>query len=75
MPCYTPDPGPSPEEIREAKMPAVLCGLLRKHGTSILDGVDWKVAGVSRNEVEAWWRDHQRKDEARRRRDATKERK
>jgi hypothetical protein len=70
MPCYTSDPGPSPEEIREAKMPAVLCGLLRKHGLSVLDGLDWDEIGVSRYTVESWWAYHQKQDEARRRREA-----
>lgn len=69
MPCYTPDPGPSYEELREAKMPAVLCGILSKHGLSVLDGLDWKEVGVSRNEVEGWWTHHKKIDEQRRKRE------
>lgn len=66
MPCFTPDPGPSEEEIREQKMPAVLCGILSKHGKDILTGLDWKEIGVSRSEVEAWWSQHQAADAQRR---------
>lgn len=69
MPCYTPDPGPSQEEIREAKMPSVLCGILTKYGPSILNGLDWKEIGVSRNEVEGWWRHHKQMDDQRRKRE------
>lgn len=69
MPCFTPDPGPSTEEIRAAKMPAVLCGILSMHGISILDGLDWREIGVSRNEVEGWWNHHKQQDERRRKRE------
>jgi hypothetical protein len=70
MPCYTPDPGPSPEEILESKMPAVLCGVLSKHGASILDGLDWKEIGVTKDEAFRWWDQHKRKDASRKKREA-----
>lgn len=70
MPCYTPDYGPTDAEILERKIPAVLCAILRAHGPSVLDGVDWKEAGVSHAEFSKWWKCHEQEDAERRRREA-----
>lgn len=45
---------------------AALCALLSHHGTSILDGVNWKEAGTTKAQTLAWWEDHKKKDAERR---------
>ena len=71
MPCT--DGGvPYPEsrlEILTTLTPQMLCAVLSAmsadEGRALLDKVDWKEAGVSRNRLEEWWRLHQQHDQAR----------
>lgn len=44
---------------------AALCGILSAN-PNILDKVDWAEAGITRRQIETWWKDHQAKDAARR---------
>lgn len=73
MPCFTPDPGPSEEELLERKMPSVLCAVVRKFGLEAINSIDWKEAGVSKGDFLRWWNEHERKDTARREREAERE--
>jgi hypothetical protein len=75
MPCYT---GPITEEERKINgmLPeqhaAVLCGIISAVGIEILDRVDWKEVGVSKELVLRWWALHQRDDEERKQREERK---
>jgi len=53
---------------------AVLCGILSAMITTDevkywLNEVDWKEVGVSRKRVEKWWKEHQKEDAERRKRE------
>lgn len=52
-----------------AKLEAILCGVFSKLSTSglkfILDNLDYSEMGVSREEIEQWWEDHQKRDKKR----------
>lgn len=73
MPCYT---GPITERelnlsdsMSERQQIAVLCGIVSALGIEILDRVDWKEVGVSKELVLRWWNRHQRDDEQRKKRE------
>jgi hypothetical protein len=81
MPCT--DGGvhypPSREEVLDEKAPAMLCAIMSaiSNGENIpitldrvLRHVNWKEAGVTRAEFDEWWKLHQRRDAARRAREA-----
>lgn len=66
----------SPRGADREMLESTLCGLftfLEKNKVpvlnEVLDNLDYKEMGVSRKEVEAWWREHKREDENRRRRE------
>lgn len=67
-PC---DPGPSnwrKLQQRDAMLCAVLTELERRSPTlgHYLDPIDWNEAGVSRADLESWWKEHKAQDRARR---------
>jgi hypothetical protein len=68
--------GPTREEVLDSKAPAMLCGLIgaleKSDFLDALDRIDWKEAGVSRAEFNAWWKQHREQDEDRRVREAEK---
>jgi hypothetical protein len=73
MPCeyYTPQEEAEIAHKSLRKIQAMLCGIctsMEKDGSMevTLSLVDWKEAGVSRYEFEAWWSEHKDKDKARR---------
>jgi hypothetical protein len=49
---------------------ASLCGIMyamEKHGPlAVLERVDWRETGVTRQRFDAWWEEHKQKDAARR---------
>ena len=66
MPCYG---GGDPVEIRELedtieKFEAVLCGIMRVD-PSIVNRIDWKEVGITKQQHMNWWKEHQREDAAR----------
>jgi hypothetical protein len=76
MPCTdggVPYP-PSEYELLQAKAPAMLCALLLALPGEVVyraaTQADWIGAGVTRDEFERWWVEHQRRDVMRRLRDA-----
>jgi hypothetical protein len=71
MPCY--DGREAEVNSRNYQLSAVLCGIITKHGTQILDTLDWKEIGVKRSVVDNWWKEHLAAD-ARRREFARKQR-
>lgn len=68
MPCVS---GPSFEQSREeslqAKMPAVLCALLRIYPVEhvVWQSLDWANAGVTYREFVTWAAKHKREDDER----------
>lgn len=67
MPCYD---GCREDEKRDRetakKVEAVLCGVIKDSGFGvILNHLDFAECGVSREWLVSWWREHQRKDAAR----------
>lgn len=72
MPCTdggVPYP-PTPRELRQRKVPAMLCAVLGTMTSEQLEAtlqrIDWKEAGVSREDLVQWWKDHQAEDMRRR---------
>lgn len=69
MPCLNDGYPPSPQEILDAKAPALLCGLLNTFIPSELESrlnhVDWESTGVTREEFNEWWMDHKLRDRRR----------
>lgn len=60
MPCF--DPRDHAWEQHQRKAESILCGIIRRHGIAVLDGVDWEQAGVSKDDALQWWEDHQKED-------------
>ncbi len=60
---------------KRAMVEAIACALMRNllskklNASDATDMLDLKVAGVSKNEVLAWWKEHQKKDEEREKRE------
>lgn len=59
------------ETLKRRKIEAMLCMVLTSLQSSgafqeYLESFDYKEAGVSRDELEKWWKQHQREDELRR---------
>lgn len=76
MPCTdggVPHP-PTPKELRRRKVPAMLCAVLSTMDSSQLEAtlnrIDWKEAGVSREDFAQWWKDHQTDDAIRKKSEA-----
>ena len=68
MPCTdggVPYP-PTPRQLRQRKVPAMLCAVLGTMTSEQLEAtlqrIDWKEAGVSREDLVQWWKDHQAED-------------
>lgn len=69
MPCTdggAPYP-PSREEILDEMVPtAALCAFIQALPVpalqKLLERIDWKEAGITRDELMEWWRNHQRRD-------------
>lgn len=72
MPCYDSRSDYFIREIQieNPKIAAALCALLSVGGTTLLDKVDWREAGIDRDYVEGWWKNHKAKDAARKAREA-----
>lgn len=72
------------EKNKRRKVEAMLCAVLtvlqRHRAPDVLENdlswylgrVDWKEAGVTRAELEQWWRDHQEEDRRRHQSEARK---
>lgn len=66
------------EKFPKDMIEAILCGVLRATDKKRPDGVipeilhrvDWEEAGVDQEEAEKWFRQHERKDKARRARES-----
>lgn len=76
MPCAGPTDAEHLNElsVRHAKVEAALCAVLtlletELHLTPMLAYLDYKEAGITRQWLEEWWRDHKAKDAARRARE------
>ncbi len=78
MPCRVDEPYNSPAQkpsTPTGPAEAILCGVLTvienaKQLKSVLDKVDWKEAGVTRNQAEKWWVEHKAEDQQRRLKEA-----
>jgi hypothetical protein len=85
MPCrsYDDDEPVRPQTyhgLTASELEAALCGILSsiesltEHGelsvAAVLSSVDWQEAGVNRNKVSNWWREHKATDKLRREREA-----
>lgn len=76
MPCYDSRADDYAREV-SPKIEAALCGVMhaleRGGGTQTLHGVlmqvDWKEAGVTRDWLVKWWKEHKEEDERRRERE------
>lgn len=66
MPCY--DGREDEDNTRNYQLASVLCGVITKHGISILNTLDWKEIGVDRSIVLRWWDLHLAEDKRRRER-------
>lgn len=81
MPCYD---GGSPDyergyssaysEVRKMekmveKFEAVLCGIMQLDPT-IVDRINWKEVGITKEQHMNWWKEHQKEDAARKMREA-----
>ena len=71
MPCHDIGPECFPTLQQFDQRTAMLCGLVRaieKISTleTILNVVDWREAGVTHDDFDLWWAEHQREDAARR---------
>jgi len=84
MPCtYDPPSGPSADEIEQRKVARITKGIACASLTFIakmyegdsdplntfLKAIDWKEIGISKKEVIAWWKNHQREDRERKARE------
>lgn len=53
-------------ELQELKLlRAAMCGVYknyRKTGIDPFSHVDWKEQGISRQEIDSWWKHHQKED-------------
>jgi hypothetical protein len=50
-------------ERRAAKLEPVFCAMISTFGIENIDLIDFTKCGVSRQWIEDWWQQHQRKDE------------
>jgi hypothetical protein len=64
MPCY--DGREDDDNRRNYQLCTVLCGIITKHGISIIDNLDWKEVGVKKQVVLDWWELHRKEDKRRR---------
>jgi hypothetical protein len=80
MPCrdewYTP---PEPYETYDF-MEAALCGVFtelvkRKQFVDVVESMDFAEMGVDKHDLLVWWKAHQKKDAARRKKEAEEKRK
>ncbi len=68
MPCFDGLPSLAEEradraEHKTTKLEAMLCGVVRAFGVEHVSSmVNWKETGVTKEEFEAWWKDHQHLD-------------
>ena len=84
MPCYNGDESfdrgynsgydqhrVSRERLKETieNFEAVLCGIMRLD-PSIVDRIDWKEVGITKQQHLNWWKEHQKEDAARKAREA-----
>ena len=51
------------------KFEAVLCGIMQID-PSIVDRIDWKEVGITKQQHLNWWKEHQKEDAARKKREA-----
>ena len=74
MPCNDPyDPDYADETI--SRLNGMICALAgaldqQRSLTTLLDGIDWAKAGVTRQQFDEWWSEHQMQDALRQRREA-----
>jgi hypothetical protein len=74
MPCHDPiDPFYAEQEI--SRLRAMVCAVAgaldqQKTLTKLLDSIDWNQAGVTRQEFDDWWSEHQMQDALRLRQEA-----
>jgi len=75
MPCYNGDDSydrgysTAYSEVRKVKkiverFEAVLCGIM-KLDPSIVDRINWKEVGITKQQHMNWWKEHQKEDAAR----------
>ena len=80
MPCYNGDDSydrgynSAASEIRQMqktieKFEAVLCGIMQVD-PSIVDRIDWKEVGITKQQHLNWWKEHQLEDARRKKREA-----
>ncbi len=78
MPCYDPPTEAEEEEFRRLekqkeidkvtlsnaeKVEAILCGLVTLLSPGmVVKALDWNKVGVTKEEFETWWKQHQKKD-------------
>lgn len=81
MPCRDDYPDPDPRELVNTMVNAALCAVLtqleQQHSSNdqngleyVLNNINYKEAGIKRKDLERWWNEHKRQDQARREREA-----
>ena len=78
MPCYNGDEsfdrGYDRSKVRQLeetieRFEAVLCGIMQSDPT-IVDRINWKEVGITKQQHLNWWKQHQKEDAARKAREA-----